>query len=282
MATGQTGFLRERDLSPSPTNARKRSPSPSSSGYSPIGHSPGTASTRASTTPIARALPEDHLNHKVFDKNVSNWASKVRVTKIQVDGVSKDVEALKGEVKQAQAEVDLLAVELQKMESRFLNELLLRVHEVKASYEGSAKQKVVIEKQLSTERKSKTRMEREKKMLASDYKRRHSELLRTIESHEKLEVQVAHLTQSLGQIGEERRKGERELQESRQFIRKEIDLAEEVNHKMADTLTGMHDAVDHMSHSPRHGATSPMRGLSPNSSAANVSPVSPHPFSFSP
>merc|ERR1719316_475344 len=89
-------------------------------------------------------------------------------------------------------------------------------------------------------------------MLSGDYDRKHAELIRTIEVRDELEGQMAMLSQHLGQLTNDRRRIERELERVQHNLRTNTDLADEVSTEISHVREGIKDSVEqHMGLSTR-------------------------------
>jgi len=83
---------------------------------------------------------------------------------------------------------------------------------------------------------------REKKFLTADYERKHSELMRTAETRDKLDSQLGQLAAQLGQVSAERRRMERELDFVQHSLRANTELADEVNNEIEHVFRSVKDA----------------------------------------
>lgn len=185
---------------------------------------------------------------KLYDQNLSDWSARFRKNKIHLDNLGKECDVLRGEVKLHQGEVDARADQLRNLDNKFDVEVNARYQDSKSNFEVAMQQKGMLQVQLSENRKAKASFTREKKMLTSDYERKHAELMRTIEVRDKLEAQLSQLTQQLSQLTGDRRRMERELDEVQSTLRSNTDLADEVNSEIAHVRDGIKDSVElHMS-----------------------------------
>lgn len=211
------------------------------------------------------------LRKKLYDQNLSDWSARYRKNKTNLDALSKDCDLLRVDVGKAQREVDEREQGYKQLEDQFENVVLAKYHEVKAAYEAAKDEKSMLQGQISENRKNKSLLTRERKMLTNDYERKHAELLRMAEVHDKLDGQLAHLTQQLGQLTSDRRRMERELDEVQHNLRANTCLADEVNCEISHVQDGIKDSMDlHMAPAERLFNTSV--GSVPISNAAANNP----------
>merc|ERR1712060_181003 len=130
------------------------------------------------------------------------------------------------------------------LEDRFTNEVLVKFSETKANFDAVAQQKGNLTIQLSENRKHKTQLTREKKLLRADYERKHAELLRMAEQRDQLESQLAQVMQHLGQMGSDRKRMERELDMVQHNLRANTELADEVHNEIEHVFHGIKDSMD--------------------------------------
>merc|ERR1719158_1306724 len=110
----------------------------------------------------------------------------------------------------------------------------------------------MLQVQISENRKHKSQLTREKKTLTNDFERKHAELMRMAEVHDKLDGQLQHLTNQLGQVTADRRRMERELDEVQHNLRANTTLADEVNEEISHVQDGIKDSMDlHMAPAER-------------------------------
>merc|ERR1719253_2011165 len=145
----------------------------------------------------------------------------------------KDCESLRSDVSKTQREVDERADGYKQLEDQYENVILTKFNDVKAAYEAAVQQKQMLQVQLSENRKHKGQLTREKKMITNDYERKHAELTRMAEVHDKLDGQLQHLTQQHGQLASDRRRMERELDEVQHNLRANTELADEVTSEIS-------------------------------------------------
>lgn len=192
------------------------------------------------------------LRKKLYDQNLSDWSARYRKNKTNLDALTKDCDLLRVEVGKSQREVDERKECYNQLEDQYENVVLAKYHEVKAAYEGAKDEKAMLQGQISKNRKDKSLLTRERKMLTNDYERKHAELLRMAEVHDKLDGQLAHLTQQLGQLTSDRRRMERELDEVQHNLRANTCLADEVNCEISHVQDGIKDSMDlHMAPAER-------------------------------
>lgn len=192
------------------------------------------------------------LRKKLYDQNLSDWSARYRKNKTNLDALAKDCDLLRVEVGKAQREVDERAEGYKQLEDQYENVVLAKYQEVKAAYEASMQQKSMLQVQISENRKNKSTLTRERKMLTNDYERKHAELMRMAEVHDKLDGQLAHLTQQLGQLTSDRRRMERELDEVQHNLRANTCLADEVNCEISHVQDGIKNSMDlHMAPAER-------------------------------
>jgi len=211
------------------------------------------------------------LRKKLYDQNLSDWSARYRKNKTNLDALAKDCDLLRVEVGKAQREVDDRAEGYKQLEDQYENVVLAKYQETKAAYEASMQQKSMLQVQISENRKNKSHLTRERKMLTNDYERKHAELMRMAEVHDKLDGQLAHLTQQLGGLTSDRRRMERELDEVQHNLVANTGLANEVNCEISHVQDGIKDSMDlHMAPNERLNAS-----LGPNISISNAAANSP-------
>lgn len=210
------------------------------------------------------------LRKKLYDQNLSDWSARYRKNKQNLDALVKDCDMLRQDVGKTQRDVDERAEGYKQLEDNYENVILAKFQETKAAYEAAQQQKGMLQVQISENRKNKSHLTRERKMLTNDYERKHAELMRMAEVHDKFDGQLGHLTQQLGQLTSDRRRMERELQEVQHNLRANTDLADEVNCEISHVQDGIKDSMDlHMAPAERLNAS---LGSIPISNAAANSP----------
>lgn len=209
------------------------------------------------------------LRKKLYDQNLSDWSARYRKNKQNLDALIKDCELLRQDVSKSQREVDDKAEGYKQLEDQYENVILAKFQSTKAAYEAATQQKGILQVQISENRKQKSSLMREKKMLTNDYERKHAELMRMAEVHDKLDGQLSHLTQQLGQLASDRRRMETELDEVQHNLRANTELADEVTSEISHVQDGIKDSMDlHMARPDAN--TSQMSMPTPN--AAGTSP----------
>jgi len=192
------------------------------------------------------------LRKKLYDQNLSDWSARYRKNKTNLDTLMKDCELLRIDVDKSQHEVDARADGYKALEENYENVVLAKFQNSKAAYEAALQQKAMMQVQISENRKHKSQLSREKKMLTNDYERKHAELMRMAEVHDKLDAQLSHLTQQLGQLTSDRRRMERELDEVQHNLRANTELADEVTSEISHVQDGIKDSMDlHMAPADR-------------------------------
>jgi len=208
------------------------------------------------------------LRKKLYDQNLSDWSARYRKNKTNLDALAKDCDLLRVEVGKAQREVDDRAEGYKQLEDQYENVVLAKYQETKAAYEASMQQKSMLQVQISENRKNKSHLTRERKMLTNDYERKHAELMRMAEVHDKLDGQLAHLTQQLAQLTSDRRRMERELDEVQHNLRANTELADEVNCEISHVQDGIKDSMDlHMA--PAERSNDSLRSIPISNAPAN-------------
>jgi len=183
------------------------------------------------------------LRKKLYDQNLSDWSARYRKNKQNLDTLVKDCELLRGDVGKAQREVDERAEGYKQLEDNFENVIFAKFQDTKAAYEAAMQMKQDLAMQISENRKAKGQLTRERKMLTNDYERKHAELMRMAEGHDKLDGQLCHLTQQLGQLTSDRRRMERELDEVQHNLRANTELADEVTSEISHVQNGITDSM---------------------------------------
>lgn len=213
------------------------------------------------------------LRKKLYDQNLSDWVARYRKNKQNLDAVAKDCEMLRFDVSKSQAEVDGRADGYKQLEEQYETQILAKFQDTKTAYEAAVQQRGSFQVQISENRKQRTQLTREKKLLANDYERKHAELMRMAEVHDKLDAQLAHITQQLAQLTTDRRRMERELDEVQNNLRANTELADEVTNHISHVQVGIKDSVDlHMAPAVR------LEAAAGGSSMAQASYL-PHPSS---
>jgi len=151
---------------------------------------------------------------------------------------------LRGDVGKSQREVDERAEGYKQLEDNYEQVIFAKFQDTKAAYEAAMQLKQNLAAQLSENRKTKGQLTRERKMLTNDYERKHAELMRMAEVHDKLDGQLGHLTQQLGQLTSDRRRMERELDEVQHNLRANTELADEVTSEISHVQDGIKDSMD--------------------------------------
>eukprot|EP00929_Paragymnodinium_shiwhaense_P115042 TRINITY_DN83635_c0_g1_i1.p1 TRINITY_DN83635_c0_g1~~TRINITY_DN83635_c0_g1_i1.p1 ORF type:complete len:256 (-),score=65.02 TRINITY_DN83635_c0_g1_i1:138-905(-) len=188
------------------------------------------------------------LRKKLYDQNLSDWSARYRKNKQALDTLARDCEQLRNEVARQQQEVDERELAYQSLEDRNVNEVQVKFQETKAAYEMAMQQKGMLSVQISENRKHKQFLLREKKMLTADFERKHAELMRMTEVHDKLGGQLDYFTHQLGQLNRDRHRLERELDEVNHNLKAHSELADEVNNEIAHVQDGIKDSMElHMS-----------------------------------
>jgi len=184
------------------------------------------------------------LRKKLYDQNLSDWSARYRKNKQNLDALIKDCELLRTDVGKTQREVDERAEGYKQLEDNYENVILAKFQDTRAAYEVAMQQKGMMQAQISENRKHKAQLVRERKMLTNDYERKHAELMRMAEVHDKLDGQLSHLTQQLGQLTSDRRRMERELDEVQHNLRANTELADEVTSEISHVQDGIKDSMD--------------------------------------
>lgn len=105
------------------------------------------------------------LRKRLYDQNLSDWSARYRKNKAHLDQTTKDCEALRRDVAKQQQEVDDLTEGCRQLEDRNVNEIDVKMKQVKADYEYAMQQKGILSVQVSENRKTKQQLHREKKNL---------------------------------------------------------------------------------------------------------------------
>jgi len=184
------------------------------------------------------------LRKKLYDQNLSDWSARYRKNKQNLDALLKDCELLRADVGKSQREVDERAENYKQLEDQYENVVLAKYQDTKTAYEAAMQQKMMLQVHISENRKHKSQLTREKKMLTNDYQRKHAELMRMSEVHDKLDGQLSHLTQQLAQLTSDRRRMERELDEVQHNLRANTELADEVTSEISHVQGGIKDSMD--------------------------------------
>ncbi|CAE7721557.1 sti1 [Symbiodinium microadriaticum] len=147
------------------------------------------------------------LRKKLFDQNVSDWASRYRKHKQSLDQLTRDCELLRTDVAKHQTEVDERAQKTAELEDKFHGQTMLKFTDIKAAVEAAGQRKQQLGLEVGEARKLKAQLTKECKLLKADYERKHSELARGAEMRDRLEQQLVMYTQQLNQPGASRDKG---------------------------------------------------------------------------
>lgn len=211
------------------------------------------AEDRQSDVPTEEtAQPGGFARKKLYDQNLSDWSARYKKNKQSLDVLVKDCKILRQDAQKAQREVDERAESLRQLEENYENNVFVKFLDVKASYEAALQQKSMLQAQVSENRKQKTQLTQERKLLKTDSDRKNAELSRMAEVHDKLEGQLFNLTQQLGQLTSDRRRMERELDEVQHNLRANTELADEVTNEISHFQGGIKDSVDlHMAPAER-------------------------------
>lgn len=196
------------------------------------------------------------LRKKLYDQNLSDWSARYKKNKQNLDALVKECDLMRNDVNKVQREVDEKAEGYQQLEDNYENVVLAKFQETKAQFEAAKQQKEMLAVQISENRGQKIKLTRERKMLTNDYERKHAELMRMAEVHDKLDGQLSHLTQQLAGLTSERRRMERELDEVQHNLRANTELADEVNCEISHVQDGIKDSMDlHMAPAERLNAS---------------------------
>ncbi|CAL1162633.1 unnamed protein product [Cladocopium goreaui] len=141
------------------------------------------------------------LRKRLFDQNVSDWASRYRKHKQGLDQVTRDCDLLRSEVSKHQVEVNEQAQKLADLEDKHENHTLAKFAEAKSALEVAGQRKQQLALEVGEARKMKAQLAKECKLLKADYERKHSELARGAEMRDRLEQQLMSYTQQLNQAG---------------------------------------------------------------------------------
>lgn len=196
------------------------------------------------------------VRRRLYDQNLSDWSARVRKTKQNLEGISKDCEQLRCEVSKHQQEVDERAETFRQLEDRHMGEVLVKLGDVKANFDAATQLKNTLAFQLSDGRKLKAQLSKDRKSLQSDFERKHAEQLRAAEVRDQLEVQIEQLQHQLQQLTGERRRMEKELDMVQNNLRTQTDLADEVHSAIGHVVDGIKDSIELTSASTRAEAPS--------------------------
>jgi len=185
------------------------------------------------------------LRKKLFDQNVSDWASRYRKHKQGLDQVTRDCDLLRSEVSKHQAEVNEQAQKLADLEDKHENHTLAKFAEAKSALEVAGQRKQQLALEVGEARKMKAQLAKECKLLKADYERKHSELARGAEMRDRLEQQLMSYTQQLNQVSSERQRLEKELELVQHNLRQHTELADEAHSEIERTCGGIKDSVQH-------------------------------------
>jgi len=183
------------------------------------------------------------LMRRVYDQNLSDWSSRYKKNKASLDLMNKECEQLRTMVAKHQSEVDMMEQAHENLDRQYNNETLVRLRNVKEGYDEAQQAKGMLSLQLAEQRKLRTQLQRERKVLSADYNRKHAELTRMIEQRDRLEETLAQQSSHLGQLATDRRRMERELDSVQQNLRQNTDVVDEVTHDMSNVKEGIKDSV---------------------------------------
>jgi len=220
-------------------------------------------SARLVNTPLAGEMPEQSsvasmtgmsvgstsggpvLRKKLFDQNVSDWASRYRKHKQSLDQLTRDCELLRTDVAKHQTEVDERAQKTAELEDKFHGQTMVKFTDMKAAVEAAGQRKQQLSLEVGEARKLKAQLTKECKLLKADYERKHSELARGAEMRDRLEQQLVMYTQQLNQVSGERQRLEKELELVQHNLRQHTELADEAHSEIERTCGGMKASVQH-------------------------------------
>jgi len=185
------------------------------------------------------------LRKKLFDQNVSDWASRYRKHKQSLDQVTRDCDLLRSEVSKQQMEVNDRAQKLADLEDKHEHHTLAKFTETKSALEVAGQRKQQLALEVGEARKMKAQLTKECKLLKADYERKHSELARGAEMRDRLEQQLMSYTQQLNQVSSERQRLEKELELVQHNLRQHTELADEAHSEIERTCGGIKDSVQH-------------------------------------
>jgi len=200
----------------------------------------------ASTSSAGQAVEGEAgiLRKKLYDQNLADWSARFRKNKTHLDNLSKECDHLRKDVAQEQAQVDGRAASLQALDEKCQNEVVAKFEQRKSEWEAAMQTKGMSQTQLGENRKFKSKFTQHKKTLISDHERKHAELMKTHEVHDKLDDQVSQLRQQLDQLTSDRSRMERELEEVQHTLRTNTDLAEEMHVEIAHARDGIKDSLE--------------------------------------
>lgn len=228
-------------------SARLSHPSPAVGDAVPVSPPPervdgASASTAPVSCPAGGTGPV--ARRRLYDQNLSDWSARVRKNKQNLDVLERDCNQLRAEVAKAQQETDDREDKLRQLEDRHVNEVMVKFNDAKGNFDVMTQQKQTLATQLSDYRKLKSHLTKERRVLQSDFERKHAERNRTAEARDKLEAQIEQLMQHLAQLSSERRRMERDLDTVQNNLRAHTDLADEVHTEIEHVRDGIKDSVD--------------------------------------
>jgi chromosome segregation ATPase len=184
------------------------------------------------------------LRKKLYDANLSDWSARYAKNRRNLESVTRDCQMLRAEVDKVQSEVDERADEYQRLEEKWLQDIKRRFDETKALLDRRTQEKADLSQQVTENRKLKASLLKEKRMLTADYERKHAELLRQAEVHDKVENQLMQATSHLLQLTTDRRRMERERDEVQLNLLGNKKLGDEVCSQINHVQDGMRDSLD--------------------------------------
>jgi len=157
----------------------------------------GVQASQDEEGPTGALYPCGILRKKLYDQNLSDWSARYKKNKQNLDALAKDCDILRQDVGKTQRDVEERADGYKQLEAQFENVVMVKYQETKAAYEAAVQQKQNLTLNISELKKNKNQLTREKKTLTNDHERKHVEMMRMAEVHDKLDGQQSHLAQQL-------------------------------------------------------------------------------------
>lgn len=181
----------------------------------------------------------------LYDRSLSEWTSRYVKNKRELDRITVQCDQLRHEAHKLQDQVEDSTKILKGMENRYDMDLSAKFKASKTSYEAALEQKQILQNQIAENRRLKNTLAKERMSLTADYDRKYAELTITLEKRAKLDEQLAKLSAHLGELVEERKRGEKQLSGIQILLKENSELVDELNNDMVDVREGIKASVEH-------------------------------------
>lgn len=229
-----------------PGSARARKGDPMASPLGPQPHSFPLANNNAHHAAASSgAQPNNQTATKLlYDRSLSEWTSRYIKNKRELDRITTQCDQLRHEAHKLQESVEESTKSLKIAEEKYDVDLSAKFKVSKTNYESALEQKQILQNQIAENRKLKNTLHKERMSLTADYDRKYAELTITLERRAKLDEQLAKLSAHLGELVEERKRGEKQLSDIQTLLKENSELVDELNNDMVDVREGIKASVE--------------------------------------